>query len=136
MSQIYKTQALMEQGVDFSSIYKDKQSVVKEMLGFDFDVSEIVDFLQAETGNFSKQSDLALDLDKNIYMLYTSWIEKEKAGKEEEEEEESTTPETEEKNKIEKELLDLNGLKDFVEGDELEKINKEIEDLEGLLLVI
>jgi hypothetical protein len=87
MSNIYKTQALMEQGVDFSSIYKEKQTVIKEMLGFDFDVSEIVDFLQAETNNFSKQSDLALDLDNNIYLLYTRWIGEGKEDQQEDEQE-------------------------------------------------
>lgn len=41
-----------------------------------------------------------------------------------------------EKERIEKEIADLEGLRDFVEGAELTKIIKEIEDLQGLLLVI
>lgn len=43
------------------------------------------------------------------------------------------TSESEEKKKVIKEIADLEGLKDLVDGEELNKINKELDDLNGLL---
>jgi len=62
MQSAYKTEQLIDEGVDFSNIYAEKQDVVKEMTGFDFDLSRIVQFLQKETKQFTQQLPLARNL--------------------------------------------------------------------------
>ena len=74
----YKTQSLIAEGVDFSKVYSDKQEVVKEMTGFDFNLSNIVSFMKKETDNFSKKIELALDLDRHINAIYLKWLSSEK----------------------------------------------------------
>lgn len=73
MQSAYKTEQLIDEGVDFSNIYAEKQGVVKEMTGFDFDLSRIVQFLQKETKQFTVQLPLALDIDRSIYSIYEKW---------------------------------------------------------------
>jgi hypothetical protein len=72
----YKTQELLEQKVDFSIMFPDKQKVVKEMTGFDFSLPEIVSFLRTSTDNFTKENPIALDVDREIYATYLTWKEK------------------------------------------------------------
>ena len=70
----YKTHKLLDEGVNFGNVYSDKQDIVKEMTGFDFNLSNIVSFLKKETDNFTKTIDLALDLDRHIYAIYLKWV--------------------------------------------------------------
>ena len=65
-SNTYKIAALLDKGVDFSSIFPEKQNVVKEMTGFNFDLANIVNFIKKETKDFTEQNPLALDVDKHI----------------------------------------------------------------------
>lgn len=46
------------------------------------------------------------------------------------------TGDSDEKKKVLQEIADLEGIKEFVSGDELNKINKEIDDLNGLLPIL
>lgn len=73
---VYQTQKLMDSGVDFNAVYSEKQSIIKDMTGFDFNLQSIVGFLKAQTDNFQKQIPLALDIDKNIKAIYDKWISK------------------------------------------------------------
>jgi hypothetical protein len=73
---VYQTQRLMESGVDFNLVYSEKQSVIRDMTGFDFNLQSIVAFLKAQTDNFQKQIPLALDIDKNIKAIYDKWASK------------------------------------------------------------
>lgn len=66
----YHTQELLAQGIDFSTIYNSKQEIVKEMSGFDFNLTDIVQFLKKETNGFKKQFPLAADIDAAIYSIY------------------------------------------------------------------
>jgi hypothetical protein len=75
---VYKTQELIDQKVDFSVIFPEKQKVVKEMTGFDFSFPEIVSFLRTTTDNFTKENPIALDIDREIYATYL--VYKEKSG--------------------------------------------------------
>ena len=108
----YKTQELVDKGVDFSKIYPEKQSVVKEMTGFDFNLESIVLFLKKETDNYKIQTPLALDLDKHIYNIYLKSIKNTKPT-----ESESTTT------KIDKSVL-LIKIKLFKKALEKDKGNK------------
>lgn len=74
MQYSYKTHKLLDEGVNFGNVYSDKQEIVKEMTGFDFNLSNIVSFLKKETDNFTKTIDLALDLDRHIYAIYLKWV--------------------------------------------------------------
>jgi hypothetical protein len=74
MQYSYKTHKLLDEGVNFGKVYSDKQDVVKEMTGFDFNLSNIVSFLKKETDNFTKTVELALDLDRHIYAIYLKWV--------------------------------------------------------------
>jgi hypothetical protein len=69
----YKTEKLLQDGVDFSNLFSEKQKLVKDMTGFAFDLENIVNFLKKETDNFQKQTKLALDIDANIYQIYLKW---------------------------------------------------------------
>ena len=73
---VYQTQRLMESGVDFNLVYSEKQSVIRDMTGFDFNLQGIVAFLKAQTDNFQKQDPLALDIDRNIKAIYDKWASK------------------------------------------------------------
>ena len=75
-SNTYKIAALLDKGVDFSSIFPEKQNVVKEMTGFNFDLANIVNFIKKETKDFTEQNPLALDVDKHIYAIYLKYAEK------------------------------------------------------------
>lgn len=66
----YKTLELADKGVDFSTIFPEKQVIVKEMTGMDFSLPQIVSFLRKQTNNGAEQIPLALDIDKHIYSIY------------------------------------------------------------------
>lgn len=69
----YQTHQLLDKGVNFATIYPEKQGVVKEMTGFDFDLVNIVSFLKKETDNFTILLPLALEIDKNIVSIYNKY---------------------------------------------------------------
>jgi len=69
----YKTEKLIQDGVDFEYLFADKQAVVKDMTGFEFDLASIVKFLKKETGDFTNQIPLAIDIDNQIYSIYSKW---------------------------------------------------------------
>lgn len=66
----YKTKLLVDKGFDFSKLYQEKQLAVRQMLGFDFDINDIVNFIRAQTKNFETDNLAALDLDAEIYAMY------------------------------------------------------------------
>lgn len=70
----YKTENLLREGVNFAALFPDKQDVVKEMTGFQFDLSKIVTFLKKETNDFKNQIPLAIDIDNQIYSIYMKWM--------------------------------------------------------------
>ena len=71
----YKTEKLIQDGVDFKNIYPEKQSVVKEMTGFEFDLENIVNYLKMQTADFKSQIPLAIDIDNAIYSIYMKSLE-------------------------------------------------------------
>lgn len=71
--QLYKTKKLIENGVNFNAIYNEKQEKVKEITGFTFSMSNIVNFLKEQTKNFTIQNSVAFDVDAQIYSIYTKW---------------------------------------------------------------
>ena len=73
---VYQTQRLLDSGVDFNTVYSEKQSVIRDMTGFDFNLQNIVSFLKTQTDNFQKQIPLALDIDRNIKAIYDKWVSK------------------------------------------------------------
>lgn len=90
----YKTQELIDKGIDFSVIFPEKQKAVTEMTGFSFDFPAIVAFLRTATDNFTKQNLVALDIDSEIYATYLVWESKKPVPKPE------PIPEPEPKHKI------------------------------------
>lgn len=67
---MYKLKQLIEQNVDFTEIYPEKQASVRENTGLDFDLNGIVLFLQKQTNNFTIDNTIAKDLDEAIFKLY------------------------------------------------------------------
>lgn len=63
----YKIQPLVESNYDFASVFADKQRLVREATGLDFDLASIVTFLQKQTNNFTIENKVAHDLDDAIY---------------------------------------------------------------------
>lgn len=124
----YKTQELVDKGVDFSTIYPEKQTAVKEMTGFDFNLSNIVSFLKKETDNYQKQLPLALELDKHIYAIYL------KSGQKPSATPKATPSENETVIKLKKEISELNDLIEM-ESDEkkIKVFEKEISELNDLI---
>lgn len=114
----YKTQELIDKGIDFSAIFPEKQNVVKEMTGFDFDFSSIVSFLRTATDGFTKQNPVALDIDSEIYATYLVWESKKPEPKPE------PKPESKPEPKPEPKKVTLSGLK--VRMKTLEVMNKEM----------
>jgi hypothetical protein len=133
----FKTQELQDKGVNFASIFPEKQSAVKEMTGFDFDLSNIVLFLKKETDNFSKTDNpLASELDKYIYSIYLKYSGVPSADKKSKPKAEEQEP-TENKTiaKLMKEIADVQELMEMEEGDDdmVAKLKKEISDLNDLI---
>jgi hypothetical protein len=127
---VYQTQRLMESGVDFNLVYSEKQSVIRDMTGFDFNLQSIVAFLKAQTDNFQKQIPLALDIDKNIKAIYDKWASK---GEPTETPKEVPT-ENETVARLSKEIEELNDLVDM-ESDKkkIAILKKEISELNDLI---
>jgi hypothetical protein len=132
--QLYKTKKLIDDGINFSAIYSNKQEQVKALTGFDFNLSNIVSFLKKQTDDFSIQNALAFDIDAQIYSIYLKWIDatdtKPKASEEPKKEE----PENEDVKKIMLEISDLNELLEMEDDEEIiKRIKTEISDLNELI---
>ena len=65
----YKIQPLVESGYDFSGVFPEKQQTVRSLTGLDFNLTDIVKFLQKQTNNFSIENPIAHDLDSAIFDL-------------------------------------------------------------------
>lgn len=63
----YKIQPLVESNYDFASVFAEKQRLVREATGLDFDLASIVTYLQKTTNNFTIDNQVAHDLDNAIY---------------------------------------------------------------------
>jgi hypothetical protein len=83
----YKIQPLVEANYDFAKLYTDKQEAVRAATGLDFNLENIVKFLQRQTNNFSVDNPVAHDLDNAIYNIVTK--HEQELGKVESKEEES-----------------------------------------------
>lgn len=75
---MYKLKKLIEENVDFSEIYPQKQMSVRENTGLDFDLAGIVLFLQKQTNNFTIDNTIAKDLDDAIFKIVEQWRSEQK----------------------------------------------------------
>ena len=67
----YKIQPLVEANYDFAKLYSDKQEAVRQATGLDFNLENIVKFLQRQTNNFTVDNPVAHDLDNAIFNIVT-----------------------------------------------------------------
>jgi hypothetical protein len=81
---MYNLKNLVESGFDFSVLYPEEQETVRKATGLDFNISEIVMFLQKQTNNFTVENTIAKDLDDAIFKTVKKYQEQ---NKEEEKEE-------------------------------------------------
>jgi hypothetical protein len=79
----YKIKKLIEEGYSFADLHPDKQQAVREETGLDFNVEDIVKFLQKQTNNFSVENSIAHDLDDAIFKIVEKGKEKPKVPKKE-----------------------------------------------------
>ncbi len=130
MQYSYKTQELIEKGVDFSTLFPEKQAAVQQMTGVDFSLPQIVEFIKVQTDGFTKENLLALDLDKyinGIYLKYTTAKEKE------------TAPETEPapaeptKEDLQSSLEGLETMLEYAKGKEKKDIKAQIDGIKTML---
>jgi hypothetical protein len=69
----YKIQPLVEANYDFAKLYSDKQEAVRQATGLDFNLENIVKFLQRQTNNFTVDNPVAHDLDNAIFNIVTKY---------------------------------------------------------------
>jgi hypothetical protein len=81
---MYKIKKLLDDNVNFSEIYSEKQASVRDNTGLDFDLNGIVLFLQKQTNNFTIDNTIAKDLDEAIYKIYEQWNREKQPQPEEE----------------------------------------------------
>jgi hypothetical protein len=74
----YKIKKLVESNFNFNNLYPTAQEETKFELGLGFTLQEIVDFLQAQTNNFTESFHLAEEIDSNIYSIYEKYIKENK----------------------------------------------------------
>jgi len=136
----YKIKQLIDSGFDFNTLFPEKQEEARKSTLLNYNVQEIVDFLKAQTQDFTQDFPLAKDLDKAIYRLYEKKKELDKEEIEEKVEEEESKRQPRDKNKKGKaveftreQIIDaIDGLKLLAEmGDEDAK-----DALEGLELLL
>ena len=82
---MYNVKNLVENNYDFSVVFNEKQDSIRKSTGLDFNLSEIVSFLQKQTNNFTIDSPIAKDLDEAIFKVVKKYAEEkgEKLGGEE-----------------------------------------------------
>ena len=83
----YRTEELIHENVDFSAIFPEKQDIVRESSGFEFNLQDIVSFIKKQTKNFTKDVPLAHEIDMAIYGIYQKY-----AGIQDDEDDEFTVP--------------------------------------------
>jgi hypothetical protein len=88
----YKIQPLVEANYDFAKLYSDKQEAVRMATGLDFNLENIVKFLQRQTNNFTVDNPVAHDLDNAIFNIVSKYDKD--SGKMEEEPLEKSEEET------------------------------------------
>jgi len=74
----YKIKQLIDNGFDFNTLLPEKQEEARKSTLLNYNVQEIVDFLKAQTQDFTQDFPLAKDLDKAIYRLYEKKMDLEK----------------------------------------------------------
>lgn len=74
----YKIQPLVEANYDFAKLYSDKQEAVRMATGLDFNLENIVKFLQRQTNNFTVDNPVAHDLDDAIFNIVNKYKEESK----------------------------------------------------------
>ena len=99
----YHTEELIHENVDFSAIFPEKQDIVRESSGFEFNLQDIVSFIKKQTKNFTKDVPLAHEIDMAIYGIYQKY-----AGLQEEEEFPAPTPESDDIKALRAEVESLN----------------------------
>jgi hypothetical protein len=138
--QLYKTKKLIENGVNFSAIYSNKQEQVKDLTGFDFNLSNIVSFLKKQTNDFTIQNSLAFDIDNQIYSIYMKWVDatdtKPTPSAEPKAPKGKTQPK-EESETVKNYMLQVSDLKELIDIEDDEKLiakyKSEVSDLEELI---
>ena len=142
--QLYKTKKLIENGVNFSAIYSNKQEQVKDLTGFDFNLSNIVSFLKKQTNDFTVQNSLAFDIDAQIYSIYMKWVDATDTKPTPSEEKPSKGKATKDKTQPKEEsetvknyMLQVSDLKELIDIEDDEKLiakyKSEVSDLEELI---
>jgi hypothetical protein len=72
---MYNVKNLVENNYDFSVVFPEKQASIRENTGLDFNLPEIVAFLQQQTNNFTIESTIAKDLDEAIFKIVKKYKE-------------------------------------------------------------
>ena len=109
---MYNVKNLVENNYDFSVVFPEKQASIRENTGLDFNLPEIVAFLQQQTNNFTIESTIAKDLDEAIFKIVKKY--KEEIGEPQQEQvPEEQVPEREE----DRQLLFF-AIDSFEEGDQ------------------
>lgn len=112
----YKIKKLIDEGFDFNTIFPEKQEEAKKTTLLNYSVQEIVDFLKAQTQDFTQDFPLAVDLDKAIYRLYEKKMELEKDVEKEEIEEDAKEKKIEGKEEGEKKIPTKESLEKQIKG--------------------
>jgi hypothetical protein len=72
---MYNVKNLVDNNYDFSVVFNEKQDSIRKSTGLDFNLSEIVSFLQKQTNNFTIESPIAKDLDEAIFKVVKKFAE-------------------------------------------------------------
>jgi hypothetical protein len=75
MSDIYKTQQLVNAGFDFAQVFPEKQEYIQEKFNYDFRLPEVVSFMQQQTSDFTIDNPVARDLDGVVVKTINKWAE-------------------------------------------------------------
>ena len=70
MSHKYHLERLVKEGVNFDSLFADKQDLVRKETGMAFGLNDVVTLIGSHTDSFSRHSPVAVDLDNAIYGIY------------------------------------------------------------------
>lgn len=131
---MYKIQPLVESGYDFAAMYAEKQEVVRNATGLEFNLSDIVKFLQRQTNNFTLDNNVAHDLDNAIYETYLKFEKSRTPEIEEVEEDEIPTPKVEKTEEEERqELIEAIELLEMLGDDADEEAKEALEILKTLI---
>lgn len=62
----YQTPILIKEKYDFSKVKPEGQKELSEMMGYDFTLVDVVQYLKKISKNFTEQDTLSLEIDKTI----------------------------------------------------------------------